>query len=612
LLVVDGGNHGTGSKGLIQRLTGEPLDEPFTTRPVISTINNQQKSLPQSSISYADIFYEIETEAAVTRGLAFFTDLSEVGPISSVRSARTYFNSIAYSYDGVLTHVGSSKFARNGKHDIMGNRLPVYDHIDWQSYPAYTYRDQDRLNAGCRRILHALFSDKDEAMLLHYVKQANSKFGGFFIGKLLDSFMVGLTCALLFTVFKIPYPILIATIIGVTDFIPFFGPFIGAIPSAVIILIASPPKAILFVVLILVVQQIDGNLIAPLILGDHTGLTSLGVLIAITLMGGLFGFGGLLLGVPLFALIMTILDDYLKVRLRRQGSPTDLYSYYPADAFIRPIDEMEAEHGTLTQRFVRWVCAVENEKNVKHRSPFAVLNHGLRRGLLNVGRFFYRLFTVRQIPEDRRTGLVSEIAKRGMTADRSFWRTLIFSVLTLGIYPIYLTEVIAESTNIACMKDGKRTWGALPVVLLSILTLGIYPILWHCLLIRRFGRYAKANGKVCPITLRFYLLWSLLGAFIVVGPFIAFARFLRAYNRMCETFNSSHTFPISRRAIEREARAAAAAFAAAKRANKKALTGEEDEFPWEVLDDLPKEAPPFDPTAAAAAESAEPVGDTDA
>ena len=120
---------------------------------------------------------------------------------------------------------------------------------------------------------------------------------------------------------------LIAVIIGVTDIIPFFGPFIGAIPSAVIIFIASPMKALLFVLLILIVQQIDGNLIAPLILGDRTGLTSLGVIIAITVMGGVFGLFGILIGVPVFALAMAMLDDFIKHRLRKKGHPTDLKSY---------------------------------------------------------------------------------------------------------------------------------------------------------------------------------------------------------------------------------------------------------------------------------------------
>lgn len=451
----------------------------------------------------------------------------------------------------------------------------------------YVLLSKERLNAGCRRVLRALFDDTKETMLLHYAGQANRKFGGFLTGKLLDSFMVCLTCALLFTVFKIPYPILIATIIGVTDFIPFFGPFIGAVPSAIIILIASPTKAILFVVLILVVQQIDGNLIAPMILGDHTGLTSLGVLIAITLMGGLFGFIGLLLGVPLFALIITILDDYVKVRLRRKESPTDLFSYYPADAFIRPEDEIETEHITLTQKFGRWVSAVESE-NTPASTPLHALIRTTRRGLLRLGKFFQRTFSLHQLPEDH-TGHVFDITKHGMIEDRSFFTTLLLSVITLGVYPIYLSEIIAENTNIACVKDGKRTWGWLPLLMLSVCTLGIFPIIWHCKVISRMNRYAIDHGRKPLITHKFYLLWTLVGALCVVGPFIAFRRFLMAFNQTCHIFNKTHTFPITLEELEQEA---------AEAAEANAETPEEapqDEFPWGALPDLPDEVPPYEP-----------------
>ncbi|MBP3395621.1 MAG: AI-2E family transporter [Clostridia bacterium] len=451
----------------------------------------------------------------------------------------------------------------------------------------YVLLSKERLNAGCRRVLRALFDDTKETMLLHYAGQANRKFGGFLTGKLLDSFMVCLTCALLFTVFKIPYPILIATIIGVTDFIPFFGPFIGAVPSAIIILIASPSKAILFVVLILVVQQIDGNLIAPMILGDHTGLTSLGVLIAITLMGGLFGFIGLLLGVPLFALIMTILDDYVKVRLRRKENPTDLFSYYPADAFMRPEDEIDAEHITLTQKFGRWVSAVENE-NKPAPTPLHALSRAARRGMLRLGRFFQRTFSLHQLPEDH-TGHVFDITKHGMIEDRSFLITLLLSIITLGIYPIYLAEIIAENINIACVKDGKRTWGWLPLLLLGICTVGIFPIVWHCKLIARMNRYAKEHRHKPLITKKFYLLWTLAGALCVVGPFIAFYRFLAAFNQTCHIFNKSHTFPISMEELEQEAAEAAEANAV------ETPDIPQDEFPWEALPDLPEEVPPYEP-----------------
>ena len=129
-------------------LTGEPLDAPFTTRPLVSTVNNVPSALPQHSVSCADILYEIESEGAATRGLAFFTDLSSMGPLGSVRSARTYFNSIAASYDSILVHVGASKYARNGAYDYAGNKGSQYDHIDLGVHASASYRDQARLDAG--------------------------------------------------------------------------------------------------------------------------------------------------------------------------------------------------------------------------------------------------------------------------------------------------------------------------------------------------------------------------------------------------------------------------------------------------------------------------------
>ena len=138
-------------------MTGEPLDEVFTTRPVVSTVNNVPKALPQHSISSADILYEIETEGNATRGLAFFTDLSQVGPLGSIRSARTYLSSIAASYDAVLVHVGASDYARNGQYDVYGNRFSGWQHIDLGIKAQYSYRDQARLDAGYAWE-HTLFS----------------------------------------------------------------------------------------------------------------------------------------------------------------------------------------------------------------------------------------------------------------------------------------------------------------------------------------------------------------------------------------------------------------------------------------------------------------------
>ncbi|MBQ3063800.1 MAG: AI-2E family transporter [Clostridia bacterium] len=443
----------------------------------------------------------------------------------------------------------------------------------------YVLLAKDRLIAGCRRIGAAFFSDKNDKLIGHYIRQANEKFGGFLVGKMVDSLIVGFTCAIFFSIFKIPYPILIAVIIGVTDFIPFFGPFIGAIPSAIIIFIADPPKALLFILLILVVQQIDGNLLAPLILGEHTGLSSLGVLIAITVMGGFFGFIGMLIGVPVFALIITVLDDITKHRLRAKGMPSDLYSYYAADAFIRPSDEEAASQGTITQRFVHWVVAVVPEMESEDYDPSRarrVINV-IRVWLLEIGNFFKRIFSVKQIPEDHRAALVTSVRRRGMNNKRTFWRTVFLSIITLGIYNIYLIELIAETTNLSCARDGRRTWGFFPYLLFSILTLGIFPLIWHCTLIKRFCTLAEANGEKPQTTVKHYLCWTLPGALTIVGPFIAWARFFRAYNQCCRIFNESHRFPVTRRILQEEAAEGAAnlaALRAAKAAKKAALLGE--------------------------------------
>ena len=411
----------------------------------------------------------------------------------------------------------------------------------------YVLLSKDRLNAGCRRVFRALLSQKNEDLLLHYFGTAHKKFGGFFVGKIVDSLLVGLLCGILFTIFKIPYAILIAVIIGVTDIIPFFGPFIGAIPSAVIIFIASPMKAIVFVLLILVVQQIDGNLIAPIILGDRTGLTSLGVIIAITVMGGVFGLLGMLIGVPLFALIMAILDDLIKFRLKKKGHPTNLNEYYPATAFIRPSDTVHYDE-TLTKKFVHWVVSVEDTDEEKRGNAFS---RGLRTVLLSIGRFFHRTFTIKPIPEDRTGGIFMSIAKNGMATNRTFFRALLLSIVTLGIYPFYLVEVMAQSINAAARKDGKRTWGFLPYIIFSIFTLGVFAIIWHCKMITRIRDYCERHNRESCITQKFYLCWTLPGALCIVGPFIALARFLRAFNEFCCVYNETHTFPLSEEEIKR-------------------------------------------------------------
>lgn len=161
----------------------------------------------------------------------------------------------------------------------------------------------------------------DESRFIHQV------FGGFIIGKLLDSLIIGVLCFFCMTVMKMPYVLLISVIIGVTNIIPFFGPFIGAVPSAILVLLVNPLQCVYFLIFVLLLQQFDGNILGPKILGESTGVSSFWVLFSILLFGGLFGFVGMIIGVPTFAVIYRLLSDGVKAALKKRQLPVETSDY---------------------------------------------------------------------------------------------------------------------------------------------------------------------------------------------------------------------------------------------------------------------------------------------
>lgn len=166
---------------------------------------------------------------------------------------------------------------------------------------------------------HAIFKDKIANKIIKEVNYTNKMFMGFISGRLLDSTIIGCLCFIGFTILKIPYPLLISVIVGVTNVIPFFGPFIGGIPAGFIILMASPIKCLWFIIFIVILQQIDGNIIGPKIVGEKINLNSFWVLFAIMLFSGLFGFAGMLVGVPIFAVIYHLIQELVMLGLKRTG-----------------------------------------------------------------------------------------------------------------------------------------------------------------------------------------------------------------------------------------------------------------------------------------------------
>lgn len=182
----------------------------------------------------------------------------------------------------------------------------------------YMLMDKDRLCARIKKICYAALPEEQTGRLIFWTRRANRIFAGFITGKIVDSAIIGVICYFCMLIFRMEYPLLISMVIGVTNVIPFFGPFIGWAPCAIILLIVNPMSALWFSIFILVLQQLDGNVIGPFILGDYVGVSALSIMISIVIGSGLFGFTGMLLAVPVyalaFAIVRTIIENKLKNR----------------------------------------------------------------------------------------------------------------------------------------------------------------------------------------------------------------------------------------------------------------------------------------------------------
>ena len=201
----------------------------------------------------------------------------------------------------------------------------------------YLLASRKKFGQQCKMILYSLIKPRWADTILEEILYADKMFGGFINGKILDSAIIGVLCYIACLIFKFPSALLVSVIIGVTNVIPFFGPFIGAIPATLLILIQNPIKALWFVLFVLVLQQVDGNIIGPKILGNTTGLSSFWVLFAILLFGGLWGFVGMIIGVPLFAVIYDVLKKFVLHGLRRNEEMELVMTYH--DNFGDPDDE---------------------------------------------------------------------------------------------------------------------------------------------------------------------------------------------------------------------------------------------------------------------------------
>lgn len=191
----------------------------------------------------------------------------------------------------------------------------------------YLLGSKERFAAQAKKIAYAVFPLETANRFISNVRFSSKTFSGFFIGKIVDSLIIGVICFVVINIIGTPFPVLISVIIGVTNIIPFFGPFLGAIPSLILIVLIDPIQALYFLIFVIILQQVDGNVIGPKILGSSTGLPGFWVIFAITLFGGLFGVMGMILGVPIFAVIFAFIKSSVETRLENKNLPKETRKY---------------------------------------------------------------------------------------------------------------------------------------------------------------------------------------------------------------------------------------------------------------------------------------------
>ena len=231
----------------------------------------------------------------------------------------------------------------------------------------YVLSSADKLKRQAKMIVNALTSEKYAEKIFEVTYEMDQCFGGFIRGKLLDSLIIGILCFICVSFMKMPYPVLISTIVGVTNIIPFFGPFIGAIPSGILILTVDPMQALYFAIFIFVLQQFDGNILGPAILGQSTGLGSIWVLFSILIFGDMFGFVGMIIGVPTFAVVYYLISKFVFKKLHEKEMDDEIEDYrskYPDKRKERDEKTVQKNLGKA-ERLNKWGAFVAKLKKEK-------------------------------------------------------------------------------------------------------------------------------------------------------------------------------------------------------------------------------------------------------
>ncbi|MDY4898228.1 MAG: AI-2E family transporter [Eubacteriales bacterium] len=291
---------------------------------------NSLRSYTDKAITFVNkLIYRINSMSE-DRDLGKYIDISDIQ-----RKVSELFNSSSGIFSTIAGYVMNyaSSIAVGVKNALFGIFISIY-----------ILSSKERLAAQIKKILTAIFPGKRYSGFIEWVRFTNNTFGNYIKAQLLDALLVAVECAILFSITGMPYSVLLAFIIGVTNIIPVFGPFIGGIPAGFIVFISAPNKLLLFIILLVLIQQIDGNFVLPKLVGTTTGMSSLGVLCAITIMGGYFGIAGMILGVPFFVVLGEIIRRLVNMRLEKQGMSVSLADYHVSGTAPEDFDEEHKEN----------------------------------------------------------------------------------------------------------------------------------------------------------------------------------------------------------------------------------------------------------------------------
>lgn len=225
----------------------------------------------------------------------------------------------------------------------------------------YLLGGKEKFIGQVKKLIYSYIPREKANNLMIDLRFIDKTFGGFLIGKIVDSFIIGVLCFVALTILKMPYAVLISVIVGVTNIIPFFGPWFGAVPSAILILLVDPKKCLVFLIFILILQQLDGNVIGPAILGNSIGVSSFWIIVAITVFGGFWGVFGMLVGVPLLAIAYAFIRRNVNKRLERKHLTIATSEYSTLDIISDDNEMIMLDGGKKDKDNTRYIELNPNE-----------------------------------------------------------------------------------------------------------------------------------------------------------------------------------------------------------------------------------------------------------